>query len=635
MDLNKILKENMLRFGTKNLTYEHLGNIISETPDPPTEPDLSKYDWSSIGTITWKDAPIDKLVEYVRAVDAGKSYTQYEIYEPVMQWWKDHDSEDTRNSLLIWIGGEANKYYGLKAARDADTESSKATGSFTPDELSAMSTTTPVDERLKKLGDDLLAQTNNLKGTSTLDGQAKSQLIIIAKMLIRTGEAGISVTDAGFKQLSKIATDLPKSAFNWKPTGGYDDAALKSLKAIVTKMQAMLTTGTPSSVIDVDVTTSQIKSSITDDIRSRLLTQLQLQVDKKIANPQTRDGIFGGRIFDISVEKAVRNADTLVVTKDTEKLSVGGAYAGSSKSQVLDTVVFHFAVPSLDLGEEERNLESQSLFEDDGTKLTPSAGAEIEMIVDQLRRKYRGIQDQFPDAPITVQRFEIRAFASTSCVNSSYKSGDFQGKNKVWNKANNNLLAKDRLKSMVNEMNAYLNEYLTDVSDNDGLVLKKLKNTFSINAANVGPEWEFVGFGFVDNKGTVKSEKSATYINQYGPLFQEAYKNDPKLTPKKFYNYEKRKVDEALKADYETTYGNYRVATISVQMEILAPKDLIQQVAEGEYVVSVVSGFGAEITWTRRSKRDKRGRGGGHRRGKIERFPPMPVFRGRTLYCTI
>lgn len=631
MDLNKILKENMLRFGTKNLTYEHLGNIISETPDPPVEPDLSKYDWSTNGTISWYDAPIDKLVEYVRAVDAGKSYTQYEIYEPVMQWWKDHDSNDTRNSLLVWIGGEANKYYGLKAARDADTESSKATGSYTPDELSAMATTTPVDERLKKLGDDLLAQTNNLKGTSTLDGQAKSQLIIIAKMLIRTGEAGISVTDAGFKQLSKIATDLPKSAFNWKPTGGYDDATLKSLKEIVTKIKAMLTTGNPSSVINVDVTASQIKSSLTDDIRSRLLTELSRQVDKKIENPQTRDGIFGGRIFDISVEKAVRNADTLVVTTDSSKLSVGGSYAGSSKSEVLDTIVFHFAVPDLDASEEDRNLDAQSMFKDDKTELNPWSQQAVMYIADRLRSEIKKIQEQFPDTPIKVQRFETRAFSATSCVNTSYKSGDFQGKNKVWNKANNIVLAKDRLNSMTDFMNEALNEELKDLEDDDGLILKKLRNAFKVNAANVGPEWEFVGFGTLSNDGKVKSEKSATYIDKYGPLFQEAYKNDPTITPKKFYS--KRKDNEALLSDYETTYGNYRTATISVQMEVLAPKNLVQQVAEGEYVVTVISGYGAEITWTRRRKRDKKGRGGGSRRGKMERFPPMPAFSGRTLKC--
>lgn len=620
MDLNKILKENMLRFGTKNLTYEHLGNIIVE--QDPNEPDLSKYDWSSNGTIGWSEAPIDKLVEYVRAVDAGKSYTQYEIYEPVMQWWKDHDSDDTRSSLLVWIGGEANKYYGLKAAREADTK-------FAPTE-----TATTADERLKKLGDDFLAQTNNLKGTSPQDGQAKSQLIILAKMLIRTGEAGVSVTDDGFKKLNNLLfgqkTGLLKSAYNWKPTGGYDDATVNSLKSIVANVKSMLTTGTPTSVIDVDVTTSQIKSSITDDIRSRLLTQLQQRVDQKIKNPQTRDGIFGGRIFDISVDKAVRNADTLVVTKDTEKLSVGGEYAGSSRTEVLDTIVFHFAVPDLDASEEDRTLDAQSMFKDDKVQLNPWSQQAVMTIAERLRIEIAEIQKQFPDKPIKVQRFETRAFSATSCVNTSYKSGDFQGRNKVWNKTNNIILAKDRLNSMTDAMNEALNEELKGVQDDDGLILKKLKNTFKVNAANVGPEWEFVGFGTLGNEGKVKSEKSATYIDKYGPLFQEAYKNDPTITPKKFYS--KRKDNEALLADYETTYGNYRTATISVQLEVLAPKNLVQQVAEGEYVVSVVSGYGAEISWTRKSKKRKKGRGGG-RRGKIERFPPMPVFKGRTIVC--
>jgi len=631
MDLNKLIKENMLRFGTKNLTYEHLGNIISEQ-GTAEEPDLSKFDWSKIGTVDWNSAPIKSLVNYVRAVDSGKSYTQYEIYEAVMQWWRQHDTEDTRNSLLVWIGGEANKYYGLKAARGAETELAKASNNYTPDEIAAMATTTPTDMRLKKLGDDLLTKTNDLKGTAPEDGQAKVQLIIIAKMLIKTGEAGVSVTDPGFAALTKSVNNLQTKPEYWKPTGGYTATDVTKLKANVESYKTMLTTGTSASIIDVETTSSQVKSGMTDDIRSRLLTQLQQQVNQKIANPQSRDGIFGGRIVDISVDKAVRNADTLVVTKDSSKLSVGGAYSGAASSKVLDTIVFHFAVPELTDSQEQRNLDSQALFGDDKTELQSWSSEVIKMNAKLLKGEIRNIQQQFPDDPITVQRFEIRAFSATSCVNSGYKSGDFQGRNKVFNKFNNVVLAKDRLKSMVDAYTDALNDYLKDLEDNDGLILKKLSQGVIINAANVGPEWEYVGFGTLGDDGKVKSDRNASYINTYGPLFQEAYKKDPTLTPKKFYNPTARKTNAEIKADYETTYGNYRTATASIQIEILAPKNIVQQVAEGDYVVTTVSGYGAEITWSRRRKGNKSGRGGG-RRGGMERFPPMPKFVGRTINC--
>jgi hypothetical protein len=631
MDLNKLIKENMLRFGTKNLTYEHLGNIISEQ-GTAEEPDLSKFDWSKTGTVDWNSAPIKSLVNYVRAVDSGKSYTQYEIYEAVMQWWRQHDTEDTRNSLLVWIGGEANKYYGLKAARGAETELAKASNNYTPDEIAAMATTTPTDMRLKKLGDDLLTKTNDLKGTAPEDGQAKVQLIIIAKMLIKTGEAGVSVTDPGFAALTKSVNNLQTKPEYWKPTGGYTATDVTKLKANVESYKTMLTTGTSASIIDVETTSSQVKSGMTDDIRSRLLTQLQQQVNQKIANPQSRDGIFGGRIVDISVDKAVRNADTLVVTKDSSKLSVGGAYSGAASSKVLDTIVFHFAVPELTDSQEQRNLDSQALFGDDKTELQSWSSEVIKMNAKLLKGEIRNIQQQFPDDPITVQRFEIRAFSATSCVNSGYKSGDFQGRNKVFNKFNNVVLAKDRLKSMVDAYTDALNDYLKDLEDNDGLILKKLSQGVIINAANVGPEWEYVGFGTLGDDGKVKSDRNASYINTYGPLFQEAYKKDPTLTPKKFYNPTARKTNAEIKADYETTYGNYRTATASIQIEILAPKNIVQQVAEGDYVVTTVSGYGAEITWSRRRKGNKSGRGGG-RRGGMERFPPMPKFVGRTINC--
>jgi hypothetical protein len=618
MDLNKLLKENMLRFGTKNLTYEHLGNIISE--ETAEEPDLSKFDWSNGGQTSWADASIKSLVNYVRAVDSGKSYTQYEIYEAVMQWWRQHDTEDTRNSLLVWIGGQANMFYGLKTARARYGETDIA------------NTTTPTDERLKKLGDALLTKTNDLNGTAPEDGQAKVQLIIIAKMLIKTAEARVSVTDTGFAALTKSVNNLQTKPEYWKPAGGYTAADVTKLKTNVESYKAMLTTGTKTSIIDVETTSSQVKSEMTDDIKSRLLTQLQQQVNQKIANPQSRDGIFGGRIIDISVDKAVRNADTLVVTKDSSKLSVGGAYSGAASSKVLDTIVFHFAVPELNDSQEQRNLDSQSLFGDDKTNLNSWASDVIRMNAKLLKDEIRNIQQQFPDDPITVQRFEIRAFSATSCVNSGYKSGDFQGQNKVFNKFNNVVLAKDRLKSMVDAYTDVLNEQLKDLEDNDGLILKKLSPGITINAANVGPEWEYVGFGTLGDDGKVKSDRNASYIKTYGPLFQEAYKKDPTLTPKKFYNPTARKTNAEIKADYETTYGNYRTATASIQIEILAPKNIVQQVAEGDYVVTTVSGYGAEITWSRRRKGNNNGRGG-RRRGGITRFPPMPKFVGRTLNC--
>lgn len=630
MDLNKLIKENMLRFGTKNLTYEHLGNIISEQ-GTTQEPDLSKFDWSKTGTVDWNSAPIKSLINYVQAVDSGKSYTQYEIYEPVMQWWRQHDTEDTRNSLLVWIGGEANKYYGLKAARDAETELAKASNNYTPDEIASMATTTPTDMRLKKLGDDLLTKTNDLKGTTPEDGQAKVQLIVIAKMLIKTGEAGVSVTDTGFANLTKSVNNLQTKPEYWKPDGGYTAADVTKLKANVESYKAMLTTGTSASIIDVETTSSQVKLGMTDDIRSRLLTQLQQQVNKKIANPQSRDGIFGGRIVDISVDKAVRNADTLVVTKDSSKLSVGGAYSGAASSKVLDTIVFHFAVPELKDSEEQRNLDSQALFKDDKTELNSWSSDVIYMNAGLLKSEIRNIQKQFPDDPITVQRFEIRAFSATSCVNSSYKSGDFQGRNKTFNQLNNIVLAKDRLKSMVDTYKDALNRELKDLEDEDGLILKKLRTGVVINAANVGPEWGFVGFGILGDNGKVQSVRDTSYIDKYGPLFQEAFKKDPTLTPKKFYS--TRKNNAELTADYETTYGNYRTATASVQIEILAPKNIVQQVAEGDYVVTTVSGYGAEITWSRRRKKDNNSGRGGGRRGGMERFPPMPEFVGRTINC--
>jgi len=586
--------------------------LILEEP----EPDLSAYDWSNNGTEYWPNASITKMVAYVRAVDQGKEFTKNAMYVPMMTWWSEHDDQDTRNSLLLWVGGEKNIYYGLKTILDKLDPETRESLSLTE--------TDPTINPLKKLGDDFLIKVNNeIKATTPEDGQAKSQLILISKILTESSENGIYLNSVGMSKVKTFMVNILKPIY-WKTNGGYTLADVNLLKSNLVTFQAYFQTGT-GGFVDVEQTNENLKIEMSDDIKLKLLSSLSYQVDNKIKNNTSGDGVFGSDISTV-----VSKADTLIVTKDSSKLSVGGKSTTSSTGKVLQTISFHYALPDLDLPQEDRNIDSQSLFKDDLVNLNNYVYDDLDAITLGLRKKIRELKGKNDENEITVQLFEISAFASTSCVNSSYVGGVFDPKaTKNFNQINNKTLAKDRLTNMVNAMTTSLEDEFKEMEDVDGTIISKLKTGTLLNCANVGPEWEFMGFGNVTNEGSVSQKGEG--LTMYGPMYQEAYKNNNNLTPQSFYR--KRKDDPLLKSDYELTYGNYRVATVSIKMEVLANQDLIDIVADGEYATTITGQYAAEITWDVKSKDDRGSGGGGSKRGKLTRFPPMPKFVGRTLNC--
>ena len=585
--------------------------LIIEEP----EPDLSAYDWSSNGTEYWPTASITKLVAYVRAVDQGKEFTKNVMYVPMMTWWSEHDDEDTRNSLLLWVGGEKNIYYGLKKILDKlDPEARER---LSPTE------TDPTINPLKKLGDDFLIKVNNeIKATTPEDGQAKSQLILMSKILTESSEKGIYLTNDGMKKVTTFMTNILKPNY-WKKNGGYTLSDVNLLKSNLVTFQSYFQTG-KGGVVDVEKTGENLKIEMSDDIKLKLLSSLQYQVDSKIKNNQSRDGVFGS-----DIPTVVSKADFLIVTKDSSKLSVGGKSTTSLSGKVLQTISFHYAIPDLKLSQEDRNLDSQSLFKDDGVNLNSDSINDLDAITLELRKKIRELKGKNDENEIIVELFEISAFASTSCVNSSYVGGVFDSKaTKFFNRANNKNLAKDRLRNMVKAMTTSLTDEFKDMEDENGIIMNYLKTGILLNCANVGPEWEFMGFGNVTNTGSVSQKGEGLTI--YGPMYQAAYNKNNAITPQRFYR--NRENDPSLKSDYELTYGNYRVATVSIKMQVLANQDLIDIVADGEYATTITGQYGAEIGWDIKSK-DDRGSGGGSKRGKITTFPPMPKLVGRRIDC--
>lgn len=86
------------------------------------EPDLSAKDWSEGGNYTWRDAPLEKIIDYTIAKDSLESYSKMLAYMPVMNWFKSklddqRYTDSIKDSLIVWLG--ENPYYGLSAARAA------------------------------------------------------------------------------------------------------------------------------------------------------------------------------------------------------------------------------------------------------------------------------------------------------------------------------------------------------------------------------------------------------------------------------------------------------------------------------------------------------------------------------------
>ena len=101
----------------------------------------------------------------------------------------------------------------------------------------------------------------------------------------------------------------------WKTNGGYTLTDVNLLKSNLVTFQAYFQTGT-GGFVDVEQTNENLKIEMSDDIKTKLLSSLSYQVDNKIKNNTSGDGVFSSDISNV-----VSKADTLIVTKDSTKLS--------------------------------------------------------------------------------------------------------------------------------------------------------------------------------------------------------------------------------------------------------------------------------------------------------------------------
>lgn len=613
--------------------YNAAGKNLIKEQSENTEPDLSKYDWSDNGSVDFWKADTDNIIEYIIARDSSKSYSKLQVYMPVMMWFKDvknkkMSEEDVKKSLYLWVGKDP--YYGLASARANAKKSSTEDEEVSGAQYDELSDKEWKEESAKRMGD--LASKweteviNQLNGTSDIDGKVKAQLAMIPKSLRAAIQSKIYLPDDVLTKLEKGVNNYIKTkdkpntnvnAFGFYTKGGFTQQDLTNATKSKTSVQSYLTGGKNKDNVYTDI-------SADDNVRLKLLTDIQNQVDEIIKNPKKRDKLRSGKVIELSIPKVISEADRIEFSEDTPTVEGQESGVGTQKSVELLRVL-NFSYPAEDTPQNERDVQADNFFGDDKTTISDDADTAMYNIAIKIRDLIVDLQKRYGSDKVRVLNIGVATFASTSTVNSSFGTGEAFKTPKVFNKANNVRLVNARLDAMDAAFKENLSSVLSRVEDADENPLSDKITTLVKQAEpNKGPEWNTMG----------GSNYNTTYgIENYGPLYQAAYAENNKLTPRAFYA--GRKTDE-LRRDYEQSFAGYRKSMVAVSVQLYVPEEIAKQTPSGEYVITGVGNFYASIVWWQRSKIEINW----PKIGKINfgsRQPKgfMPPFNGRKTSCPV
>lgn len=617
--------------------YNAAGKKLINEQAENTEPDLSKYDWSNNGSVDFFKANTDTIIEYIIARDSSKSYSKLQVYMPMMQWFKDAkkrkmSDEDVKKSLYLWVGKDP--YYGLAGARanvkQGSTEDEGVEGAQY-DELETKELKAESAKMMTAYADKYETEVvNQLGGTSSLDGQVKAQLAMIPKSvreavakkiylpkdIITSLEKGLQ-SFISKKDKPKSEAKDPSKNLPFLTKGGYVDGDVKLATNSKASVFTYLTGGKNKDNVYTDV-------SADDNVRLKLLSDIQNKVDEIIKNPQKRDKLRGGKVFELSIPKVISEADRIEFTEDTPTVEGQESGVGTQKSVELLRVL-NFSYPAEETPQDERDSQADNFFGDDKTTISDDADMAMFNISTKIRDLIVDLQKRYGSDKVRVLNIGVATFASTSTVNSSFGTGEAFKTPKVFNKGNNIRLVNARLNAMDAFFKKELTSLLSRVEDADGNVMSDKITTLVKQAEpNKGPEWNTMG----------GSNYDATYgIQNYGPLYQAAYAENNKLTPRAFYATRKT---EDLKKDYEISYAGYRKSMVAVSIQLYVPEEIAKQTPSGEFVIVSAGNFYADIVWWQRSKLEINW----PKIGKIKfgsRQPKgfMPPFNGRKTSCPI
>ena len=629
--MSTLLAKNLLRFGVKNLTESNVNNILQLL----TEQNEDLTDWSQGGKKSWETANLGLIIKFVKEVDAksGGAFLQMKEYEAMMAWFAKNDSKETRASLKAWVfdnivfGGAKQPRVRKKDQKaDLGTISQALTNLEQIITIPQLYSDTNIANNLKKYIQRLQQEIKayNAKGLSFTDSGDVREFIQ-ALMLIGSD---VKIVINKIKNSSNTNVKLDKAGSSFWEDAEYYSSVKEILEYFAdifsgedAGLAKILTVDTDGGDLKVDITKSganlsQIKTNVISSLRKSVI---DAEGQKALSN----------------FSKAIMAAKSISITNQMSEIKSGWSeYTEITKEATMSDVSSPiFCFPPLNIPEgEQRNAMGRSMFADNSISVSSQAetalNAQIQAaaaFIQEYQQKVESIKAQVnTDVPdMEIISFQYSAYSSTSTVNTKY--GD---KRERSNKANNIPLATGRYNAMIAKMKEL-------IENNDTL------NEFDVEGPseqflypNVGPEWMSVGGKLPD--GTQLT------IKDYGPLFQQAYARDPKITPQRFYGL---RSTPQLKQEYESVYAKYRQSTcaFTIQLripELLAKQEVIQDFLVGgtpEMLIDVQ--FPAGVDWTGMKRKFKKGvkkigtgikkMGGGSRSGGA----PMPVFKGRSTGC--
>lgn len=614
--------------------YKAAGKKLINEQVENTEPDLSKYDWSSNGTVDFWKANTDAIIDYIIARDSYKSYSKLQVYMPVMEWFKDvkkrkMSDEDVKKSLYIWVGKDP--YYGLAAARANVKQASTEDEGLEDAQYDELETKEWKEESAKRM-EDLATKwetevINQLNGTSDIDVKVKAQLAMIPKSLRSAVKSKIYLPNDVLTKYEKGINDYIKTkdkqntntkSFGFYTKGGFTQQDLINATKSKTDVQSSLQGGKYKDNVYTDIAAD-------DNIRLKLLSEIQAQVDEIIKNPQKRDNIRSGRVIELSVPKVISEADSIQFEEGTPTVEGQESGVGTKKSVELLRVL-NFSYPDEDTPQDERDVQADNFFGDDRTTISNDAYMAMYDIAVKIKNLIVDLQKRYGTDKVSVLNIGVATFASTSTVNSSFGTGAGFKIPKAFNKGNNIRLVNARLNAMDTAFKENLTQVLSKVYDADeNPISDKITTLVKQAEPNKGPEWTSMGGNNYD----------VTYgIEDYGPLYQAAYAKDKNKTPKEFYV--NRNTSEELKKDYETTYAGYRKSMVAVSVQMYVPEEISNDIPVGEFVITSVGNYSASIVWWKRSKIDINWPKIGKIRFRSKRVKGfMPPFNGRKISCPV
>ena len=608
MNLEKLLAQNMLRFGTKNINESQLKKFLLEV-----------YDWTNGGKKNWDTANINDLIKYILEKDKGKAYTNINVYTPIMEWFRTNGrkkNSGVRESLRIWAG---DIYEGLETK--SDTESEAEADEKKKYDFSSYITT--VQNALTKIGTD----TAKSKETAALNSFGR---------LLNAINNKVAINSTNTKLLKDLTTSIASGTIDAEEVQDVTDTIFSSLS-------------------DNKIGKSKIKTeNITDDQRTGLMSSALQQVTEKMQNPEFGTGLkLKRKTVDAYVEAAsditigAKGTSATIYAKDKE---VQGDPA--KPTPIYQSLKFQY--PSVEgRTDDDRTTEAISYFGDDKStplpaileKIKADVAAAGQQITDLRAAKDANGNPAF--SSVKVLSVITSAFSSTSWVNSGYqgiassknllnvtpgKGGDMtvtgQYKDPQTGKLTNVQVGTELPQAAKKDTNKNIplaadrcNNLLKVLSSNlktgkVGIALSSDGGSFMEQPAqqypNNGPKWTSVG-----GKNLFTNE--AITIANYGPLFQAAYKNNNALTPQQFYGVRNDAAAAAastrlgqtvtaadLKAEYEATYSQFRVSgcMFFVQIECTPASITIPpELKEKEFIVATSGNYEISISWPPSAKR--------------------------------